>query len=264
MPALCHTRRGRFSQTDGTRGRLCLRGSNNLQDIVPIKMDIGVLSLSVIVSTWIHHKSVICVDVPRLIHGMITTPQTPRITSSTAIRPSGTIITVTMVLLLGIWSRWQGELHQMSDALLSASAMRILHAEGLEILILIQSTKLLAGLVLGFGRLLIARCRRRRIVVGPARGRGGVVLEELLCLGEISHSGTDSGLGGFGAVDLARQRQRAGIRHEWMRLPVKESSAGWNEGDRERRRRRCSRRDGEVSIREITLLPVEEGDDSFV
>lgn len=180
-------------------------------------MDIGILGLSVIVSTGIDDKSVVGVNIPRFIHGVISTAQTPRIASSTAARPSRTIITVTMILLLGIRSRWEGELHQMGDALLTASSVGILHAERLEILILIQGSELFARLVLGFGCLLVARGRGGgRGGVGSTRRRGRivVVVEELLrCLRDRGQSGADGGLRGFGAVDLTRQRQRTGIRH---------------------------------------------------
>jgi len=212
VTALCHTRCGWLSKTDGTGSRLSLRGCNDLQDVVPIEMDISILSLGMIVSTWIDDESVVCVNISRLVHGVISTAQTPRIASATT-SPSGAIIAVTVMLLLGIWSRWQSELHQMGDALLAASSMRILHAERFKILILIQSTEFLARFVLGFGRLLIAGCCGGGLSVGSTRRRGRVVLEELLCLRDGAQSGTDSRLGGFGAVDLTRQRQRAGIRH---------------------------------------------------
>ena len=81
----------------------------------------------------------------------------------------GSIEVVTVKLVLLMWSRWQGEVHKMSDGSLSLSTMWILHAELLGFCILIQRPKLLAWFVLWFAILLITWYRTRsRVAPTPA------------------------------------------------------------------------------------------------
>lgn len=65
MTTLGHSRGGRCTQTDGACGRLRLSRDKNLQNVVPVDMNISVDALSSIVGPRVDNKTIVGVNVSK-------------------------------------------------------------------------------------------------------------------------------------------------------------------------------------------------------
>lgn len=77
MATFGHSRSDWHGQTDGAVGRLCVSGSQYLQDGVPTNVNVGVDHLGMILSIGSDNKSVVCVNVFCFVHGMVARAKTP-------------------------------------------------------------------------------------------------------------------------------------------------------------------------------------------
>ena len=145
-------------------------------------MHVCILSLGVVVASWVDDESVIRVDVSCLVHRVISTTQSPgRVAPATS---PGPIVAMAVKLVLLVWSWRKREVHEMGDGGLSLPTVWILHTEQLSFCILIQRLELLSLLMLGLAILLVPCSRARSSVAATAATSplSTVVEEGLGCL----------------------------------------------------------------------------------
>lgn len=64
MAALCHPRGDRSAETYWAGCVLRLRRHQYLQDIVPVKVDIGINALSAVVAPWVDNEAIVGMNIP--------------------------------------------------------------------------------------------------------------------------------------------------------------------------------------------------------
>ena len=65
MTALGHSRSGGCTQADRASRRLRLSRNKNLQNIIPVNVNIGVDALGAIVGSGIYNETIVCVNVSK-------------------------------------------------------------------------------------------------------------------------------------------------------------------------------------------------------
>ena len=173
MSALSHPRRGRLAQAYRARSCLRGRGCDDLQDVVPVEMHVGVFGLHAVVRPRVDDEAIVRVNV------ITTARKPPRFRSSSS--PSAiVVVSVMLTLRIVMWTRWQSEVHEMRNAMTFPTVL--IHVEQLSF-ILIQRLKLLPGLVFGFAILDVARRGAASVSATAATtnpAAAAVVGEELL------------------------------------------------------------------------------------
>jgi hypothetical protein len=63
VAALGHARSGRMAKANRTGRVLGLSGDQDLHDLIPVQMYVGVDALRAIIASWVHYEAIIRMDV---------------------------------------------------------------------------------------------------------------------------------------------------------------------------------------------------------
>jgi hypothetical protein len=121
MATFGHARGDRGAQTNWTRRFLGDGRCQNLQDVVPVQMDVGIYTLRAVVSTRIDNEAVVCVDESCLVDGMVARAEAPGRSASGA---SGVAVGV---VVLGTGRK--AKVHQVGDGRLALAVAERTHGE---------------------------------------------------------------------------------------------------------------------------------------
>lgn len=94
----------------------------DLQDIVPVQMDVGIDALSAVVATGIDNEAIVGVYVSRLVDGVVARTQTPGRIPSVVPAVAGGVVVV-------LWPWRQAKVHEMGDGRLPFAIVEWTHSE---------------------------------------------------------------------------------------------------------------------------------------
>lgn len=108
MSTFGHAWSNRRRQAYGTACGLRLCGSQHLQDSIPAHVDIRIRCLGMVFSVGPDDKSVVCMNITSLVHGMVTRTKTP-----SRIPPLVAVVEVVLIVVLRAWR--ESKVHKVSN-----------------------------------------------------------------------------------------------------------------------------------------------------